>query len=264
MNIIVDNFPKILEFAATYGIPTNKKRGILREYLQVKILEKIYQKKLSSEIFFIGGTSLRILRGLDRFSEDLDFDLGKINQKEIKKIINEVVKEFANENIEAEIYQNQTAKRNYFEIRFPNLLYQLNISNNKDEKLTIKLDFEKYWKSEKREIILVNRYGFIFNAVTINIDQILTQKLFAYISRKQTLGRDIYDVIWLIGQGANIDWNFAKKNSLPQNLQEIATQKFEKEKKSLANIKRRLIPFLIEEENADKLIFFPKLVSDLK
>ena len=75
MNQIIDNYSEIIEFAKGYGLPITKKRAILREYLQSKILNLIYQNSLSLDYYFIGGTSLRLLRGLDRFSEDLDFDL---------------------------------------------------------------------------------------------------------------------------------------------------------------------------------------------
>ena len=74
MNQIIDSFPEILDFAKNYHLPVTKKRAILREYLQSKILREIYKNKLSVNLLFVGGTSLRLLHNLDRFSEDLDFD----------------------------------------------------------------------------------------------------------------------------------------------------------------------------------------------
>lgn len=263
MNSIIDNFPQILKFGKEYGLPVTKKRGILREFLQVKILESIYRKKISSKLFFIGGTSLRLLRGLDRFSEDLDFDLAGINFKDIHPLINSLVNEFKKENISVNIYKNKTEKRFYYELRFPELLFQLGLTENKEEKLTIKFDFEKFWRAEKREIILLNRYGYLSNVVTINLDQILVQKIYAYLNRKQTLARDLYDIVWLISRQAKIDGDFVKKNHLPRDLVKNAIEKFQKEKKKLPAIKRKLIPFLIYEENVEKLNFFANLVLKL-
>ena len=88
MNNIVSNFDQILEFGKSYGAPLTKKKGILREYLQTKIIDIFYQEKVSVNLFFIGGTSLRLLRNTDRFSEDLDFDTIKISAKQIDKLIN--------------------------------------------------------------------------------------------------------------------------------------------------------------------------------
>lgn len=50
------------------------KKNILREYLQYKILEIIYDSKFTVNLVFMGGTAIRIIHGGSRFSEDLDFD----------------------------------------------------------------------------------------------------------------------------------------------------------------------------------------------
>ena len=50
------------------------KRNMLREYLQFKILEIIFNSRLAPKLSFIGGTALRIVHENTRFSEDLDFD----------------------------------------------------------------------------------------------------------------------------------------------------------------------------------------------
>ena len=151
MNVVVDNFDRILEFAKQYALPTSKKRAVVREYLQVKILDMIYQEKTSLHLHFVGGTSLRLLRGLDRFSEDLDFDLAEISPREVNNIVIAIHKRLKKENITVDLYQNMTARRAYFELRFKDLLYELGISQDREEKLTIKFDFEKLWQKEKRE-----------------------------------------------------------------------------------------------------------------
>jgi predicted nucleotidyltransferase component of viral defense system len=50
------------------------KHFILREYLQYKILQIIFDSEYSKQLSFLGGTCLRIVHGNTRFSEDLDFD----------------------------------------------------------------------------------------------------------------------------------------------------------------------------------------------
>ena len=52
---------------------------ILREYLQLLALQKIYSFALSAKSFFKGGTCLHLIYGAPRFSEDLDFT---VNQPE--------------------------------------------------------------------------------------------------------------------------------------------------------------------------------------
>ena len=43
-------------------------------------------------MIFVGGTSLRLLRNLNRFSEDLDFDNWGLSNKQITDLVNEAVK----------------------------------------------------------------------------------------------------------------------------------------------------------------------------
>src|SRR5690554_5495458 len=47
---------------------------MLKEYIQLLILDFLSTTPFIKKIAFIGGTNLRLLKGIDRFSEDLDFD----------------------------------------------------------------------------------------------------------------------------------------------------------------------------------------------
>ena len=264
MNNIIANFEQILKFAASYGLPPTKKRGILREYLQSKILEIIYNQRLSLNLLFVGGTSLRLLRGLDRFSEDLDFNVINLTTSQIEGLMNTLIKQLKQQNLEIDFYRNKTRKRTYYEIRFKNLLYELGISLNPEEKLTIKFDFEKFWKGQQKELVLFNRYGFLTEITTISLNQMLTQKVFAYINRQQTLPRDMYDIVWLYSQGAKIDWKFINDNRLPKNLIQKALAKFNQDKRHLNTLARKLRPFLINESNLTKLSLLPKVLERLK
>ena len=61
-----------------FPAPINETPGfdkyILKEYLQLMILDYISSSPYIQKIAFIGGTNLRLAKRLDRFSEDLDFD----------------------------------------------------------------------------------------------------------------------------------------------------------------------------------------------
>ena len=48
------------------------KKNILREYLQYKILEIIFNSPFANKVVFMGGTALRIFYDNARFSEDLN------------------------------------------------------------------------------------------------------------------------------------------------------------------------------------------------
>ncbi len=139
------------------------------------------------------------------------------------------------------------------------LLFELGLSRQAGEKLTIKLDYETYWKKQDRQVKLINRYGYLVRAVSISLDQHLVQKLVAYLERRQTQPRDIYDIVWLKAQGAEIDWQYVKDNGLKKNIVDRVINKFEGEKSKLKTYQARLAPFLIDESHIDKLDLLPDL-----
>ena len=261
MNNAIANFDEVLRQAQDYNLPPEKKRAILREYLQTKILSLIYQENISKNLFFVGGTALRLLRGLDRFSEDLDFGSVGITPREIQKLVKTVMRRLQQEDILVELYQNTTAKKYYYELRFPNLLARLGLSSNTGEKLMIKLDIESTWRGQKRETVFVNRYGFLATIVTKPLEQMVVEKLAAYLRREETQARDLYDLVWLLSHGTKPDLNFAQKNHLPPDLLEKARKKFVRERKSLSKLKTKLRPFLFDEKQIHILDFFEDLVK---
>ena len=125
----------------------------------------------------------------------------------------------------------------------------------------IKIDYADYWHGQLTETILMSKYGIIENVITNNIDQLLVQKLTAYVQRNKTQPRDVYDVIWLFSQGAKFDREFARVNRL-QNIVQKARQKLKKEgvSKTLSN---RLRPYLFKEENIKKLSLFESVLEKL-
>ena len=50
-------------------------RNLVREYLQARILESLQRAGAMVPLAFHGGTALRFLYAIPRFSEDLDFAL---------------------------------------------------------------------------------------------------------------------------------------------------------------------------------------------
>ncbi|MGB9707477.1 MAG: nucleotidyl transferase AbiEii/AbiGii toxin family protein [Microgenomates group bacterium] len=257
-------FEKILKQAKELGYPITKKESILREFLQVKILEKIYQQKNSRFLFFVGGTSLRILQDLDRFSEDLDFDYINLETKDIEEIYKNVVFSLRQENIEVKTYKNLDKKPIEFELRFPKILYELGLSSYLSQNLVIKLDFDNFWKNLKAEIIQLEKFDVSEKIITIPKNQLLVQKLFAYLNRKQTLARDIYDIVWLISNDAKIDWDFLRVNKIDKNIKTKVLEKFLKDEKKLNILKKQLEPLLLNTNSAKKIDNFKNYMLSAK
>lgn len=261
MNNLVANFDQILSFAKSDQAPIEKKRGIAREYLQTKFISSLYSLPGSDQLSFVGGTSLRMLKGLNRFSEDVDFDNLGLNQAELKKLISRASEVFARENIVVELTDKSVGNKIYFQLKFPRLLYELKISTNPKEKLMIKINPSKKWRGQTTEVILLRRFGLIEQVVTNTVNQLMVQKLTAYVERRRTQPRDIYDVVWLFSGEANLDTQFMRQNKLSSLVS--------KAKKKLVvegipkSFKTRLAPFLFDETQVSKLDLFERVINQL-
>ena len=55
---------------------------MLKEYLQLLILDYLTTTPYIKKIALIGGTNLRLTKGIDRFSEDIDFDCKDLSKQE--------------------------------------------------------------------------------------------------------------------------------------------------------------------------------------
>ena len=72
--------PAIIKMVEKYDLSTSESTyEALREILQEIVLLGLYRAQFFEHAVFYGGTALRILHGLDRFSEDLDFSLLQVN-----------------------------------------------------------------------------------------------------------------------------------------------------------------------------------------
>jgi predicted nucleotidyltransferase component of viral defense system len=261
MNNLISNFPQIISYAKQLSVPLNSQRAIVREYLQSMAISTIYAMPESKKLAFVGGTALRLLRDIDRFSEDLDFDNLGLSSIEFSTIMTNLKNRFVRENIKVELKETNKGSKQYYELRFPNLLFDLKITTNDKEKLMIKIDQSTSWKGQVPEVVLFSKYGFLEHVTSNPLNQLMVQKLNAYVERKQTQPRDMYDVVWLYSKGARIDRKFAKSNNLGR-ISQKAIEKFQTEGIT-SLMERRLQPFLFETNLNRKLSLFESVLQEL-
>ena len=61
--------------------------NIAREYLQHLFLRELYKREGADRFLFKGGTAIRIVYQGSRYSEDLDFSIPRMSEKEIEDIL---------------------------------------------------------------------------------------------------------------------------------------------------------------------------------
>ena len=244
-------------------MPSDKKRGILREYLQTLILSEVYSQKVSKKLSFIGGTSLRLIRNLNRFSEDLDFDNLGLSDSETRSVFSTASRKLTMMNIDVEFsFKIIQSGIGHGSIKFQALLKDIGISTDPREKVRIDLDFTTPNKPRKTENVLYARYGYVINILTNTLPVLAMQKADAFLHRKDPKARDLYDVIWLFSR------NIVPELSVSQNeyksmkeLQKALMNRYTELEKDLDKMRRSLDPFLFENGASIDLKIFPALIK---
>jgi len=173
------------------------KKNILREYLQYKILEMIFNSSLAPKLSFLGGTALRIVHENSRFSEDLDFDNFQLSEDEFIVLTKSIQKGLQMEGYSVEIRNVlKSAFRCY--IKLPHVLFDNALSNLKDEKILIQVDTEPHGFNYTPESVFLNKFDVFTKIAVTPPDILLAQKIYALLNRKRSKGRDFYDVIFLL------------------------------------------------------------------
>ena len=175
------------------------KRNILREYLQYKILQIIFNSEYASKLSFLGGTALRIIHNNSRFSEDLDFDNFGLEEKEFGEISMLVKRKLELEGYSVEVRNvYKGAYRCY--VRIPKLLFDSGLSGYEEEKILIQLDTVPHGFHYESDRVVLNKFD-IFTEISVTpLDIILAQKIFAIFNRKAMKGRDFYDAVFLFAK----------------------------------------------------------------
>lgn len=178
--------------------------NITREYLQARILEQLQFQGGMIPLAFQGGTALRFLFELPRFSEDLDFTLerqsGDFN---FEKVLEKIQSEFEKETYQVSLKINTKKIVNSAFFRFPGLLFEFGLSQHRNQVLAIKLEVDTHPPaSAGLETTIVRRH------VALQLQHhdrpsLFAGKIHALLQRNYVKGRDIFDLFWYL---SNRNW----------------------------------------------------------
>jgi len=211
--------PAIIKMLEKYDLSTEANAyEALREILQEIVLLGLAEAKFFDKAVFYGGTALRILYGLPRFSEDLDFsllekddefDLGIYQSSVIDMLASfgfevEIVVKGKNSNIQSAFLKGNTL-RHMIEINAPKEIRE-KFPKNRVVKIKFEVDTNPPLDFTTEKKIILTPRPFIINTMTPS--SLFAGKMHAVLCRKwanRPKGRDWYDLVWYISQGVELD-----------------------------------------------------------
>lgn len=187
----------------------------LKEIIQELTLLGLFRAKFFEHAAFYGGTALRILYGLDRFSEDLDFSLLKPNPDfELESYISSLKEELASFGFQCDIEKKDKKKKGRVESAFLktntlNLLLDVktpknlvkNVHYDKILKIKFEVDTNPPGGFETEAHYLLRPIPFSVN--TYCLSDLFAGKMHALLCRSwknRVKGRDWYDLVWYVSR----------------------------------------------------------------
>ncbi|HET9570929.1 MAG TPA: nucleotidyl transferase AbiEii/AbiGii toxin family protein [Bacteroidales bacterium] len=195
-------------------------KHLVKEYLQLLILDFLSTTPYIRKVTFIGGTNLRLVKGIDRFSEDLDFDCKELSKDEFIEM-SDAILQFLHRNglrVEARDKENDHLKAFRRNIYFPELLFDMRLTGHKDERFLIKIESQDQQCLYTPVMTNIKGCGFFFPFPVPPDDVLCAMKLSAMFSRHK--GRDFYDAMFLLAL-TKPDFHFLGQKNGINNLAEL-------------------------------------------
>lgn len=239
------------------------RESILKEYLQYKILNSIYNSSYSDKMAFSGGTALRIIYGNSRFSEDLDFDNFDLTEEEFENIGEVIKKDLELEGLQIEL---GIVTRNAYrlKIRIPRLLFDSGLSQLREQKILIQVDTEPQKFDYELNKPFLNKFEVFTQINAVPKDLLLAQKIYTAFKRKRIMGRDFYDVVFLYGIGAKPNLAYLGEKLNVNNEFELKQYLLKKTKDVDFNqLAKDVEPLLFDPRDKKKVILFREFLEQI-
>jgi predicted nucleotidyltransferase component of viral defense system len=213
---------KIDQMLKRYELNTiHDHENALKEIIQEIVLLGLWRSKFYEKAVFYGGSALRILYKLDRFSEDLDFSLiAPEKDFNIKKYLGAVKSEL--ELWDFEVFTEEKNKKNGSTtnsafIKANTLIHLLkidvNLKTHKNAVMKIKLEVDQDPVIGFASELKYHLHPIPFTIKTMALPSLFAGKMHALLCRTRRTnikGRDWYDLIWFVKNNIPCDLYYLK------------------------------------------------------
>ncbi len=179
-------------------------RNLAREFLQASILAALQRAGAMVSLAFQGGSALRFLYSVRRYSEDLDFALERSGAGyDFRAYLEAVRADMRREGYGVDLARvsDQKAVHSAF-VRFPGLLHELGLSGQREEALSVRVEVDARPPSGAALETTVVRRHVLLRIQHHDRASLLAGKLHAILQRPYPKGRDFYDLIWYLSDPA--------------------------------------------------------------
>lgn len=175
-------------------------RGLLlREYLQARILQVLQDRGAFTRWAFVGGTALRFLYGISRFSEDLGFSMIAPGEDAgLPPALGAVRQALHTEGYRVEVTTRERTAVASGYVKFPGLPHEFGLSGRAEQVLSIKVEVDTNPPTGATITTTIVRRHVVLNLCHHDKASLLGGKLHAILTRPWPKGRDLFDLAWYL------------------------------------------------------------------
>ena len=174
--------------------------NLAREHLQARILLALQEAGAMIPLAFQGGTALRFLFGLPRFSVDLDFALERPERSpfELAQVEERIRAQLRREGYEVVTRGRTDRVVESTLLSFPGLLYEAGLSAHESQRLSIRIEVDTKPPAGAGLTTTIVRRHALLNLQHHDRPSLLSGKLHAILQRGWAKGRDLFDLFWYL------------------------------------------------------------------
>jgi predicted nucleotidyltransferase component of viral defense system len=257
LEVLKNYFPPYMQENTTFC------KYMIKEYLQLMILDYLSTTKYVDKLSFIGGTNLRLVKGIDRFSEDLDFDCKDLSFEEFISLTDSVVTMLRRNGFNVQTKEKENEKLSAFRrsLYFPELLFNFELTGHREERFLIKLESQDQGFNYNTIVKKIKGCGYFFPFRMPTDSVLCAMKLTAMIKRGK--GRDFYDAMFLLSI-TQPDYSFLENKCNIHNLTGLKQEVHALLTKT--NLSQKTMDFqhlLFNKENSKKILQIGDFIDSL-
>lgn len=238
-------------------------KHILKEYVQLLTLDYLSTTEHIRKMTFIGGTNLRLTKGIDRFSEDLDFDCKKLTEEEFIRMSEDVLTflQRSGFNVKAREREKSGLKAFRRSLYFPELLFSLGISGHREARFLLKIESQDQQTPYEPVMEFIKGCGLFFPFPVPSEAVLCAMKIAAMLDRGK--GRDYYDVMFLLSR-SEPDYQFLGHRFAIYNLAELkAAVEMSLQAVDLRQKQKDFEHLLLHREHSRRILHFAEFIRTL-
>ena len=186
---------RALELARAVDDPVQR-LNVLREFARASVLRSLHESQAFQALSFVGGTALRFLFDLQRFSEDLDFTVETPSAYAPGPWVARLERDLAYAGFDATVTWNDRKTVHVGWVRIAGVLQAAELAPLAEQKLSVKIEVDTRPQSGADTVSRAVHRHFLVAFRHHDLPSQMAGKVHALIARPYPKGRDWYDLLW--------------------------------------------------------------------